>query len=297
MIRSFDLATLIFSLIFLTFFPGSLYLISRIEAKIYQTKLEINLQNGFIKTIGAITNVSVKLPIFQCSRIFFLTVLLFALIESSVIQSLFVKNLNTVIVHRDVRTLDDIIDHGYEISIGKQLRAMFKEVDGSRMARKMRQIANQLPNVTIESKEIKNVKRPRAILLPELLMEKYLDQDFDNITKRDLFIKVPELAFSFYESICVPKNSPFQQRMNQIIVLSQQAGIIEYQLDIAKLESYKLMVKRAKNGDLPKPSDKQIKIQDLGSIFYTYLVLNSIALCVFASELLISFVKKFKARQ
>lgn len=294
MLMSFDLSTLIVSIVFLACFPVSLYLISRIEAKIYQAKLDTNLSNGFIKMIGAITNVSVRLPIYQCSRIFFITVLLFSLIESSVIQSLFVKNLNTVIVHRNVKTLNDILDHDYEISIGTQLSMMLKDVDGSRMARKLRSIAQNGASVTGTNNEKKaKIMKPRAIFLPELQVDKYIDQDFDNITKRDLFIKVPELAYSFYESMMVPKNSPYQKKFNEIIVQAQQAGIIEYQLDVAKLERYKTMVKRAKNGNLPKPPDKEIKIQDLGSIFYTYLILNSLALCVFASELLISFLKKF----
>jgi hypothetical protein len=284
MILSVDLVTRILFLLFWLSFPILLYGISKIESNFYNHDGKISFQESVLIIVGITSNLSVKTPLFRSSRLIFASVLFYALIGSSLIHSLITQNLNTKIVRNDVRTLDEILDRGYKLDIDPELKIMFKNSDGNRMARKLREIAL---NTSVEVSKDRRGHRQSAILIPELLIETYHSKFYDKESKIALYKKVPEIAFQSYESMMVPKRSPIQLAFNTQIKIIAQTGITKYQLNLANIEQEKLMIQRIKNGDMPAADDVVIKLKDLNSLFYCYLVASCFSTMVFGMELIL----------
>jgi hypothetical protein len=248
-----------------------------------------NTKISFVKSgltiFGILTNISMKLP---NSRIFFTSVLLFGVIQSSLIQSIIVKSLNSNKNYGEIKTLDQLLDNNYEILTGMGLAPQLMILDGSRMARKLKEIARAgrfVGNFSVE-----NLKPKTAYLHPDRMIRANINSNFDNITKANLLIAVPEPAYKFYGSILVTKNSNFLEKFNKIIQIVIEAGIVEYQISLGEFENTKILIKRIKNGNVSKESSKVIKISDLKLAFFLYLMLNFTALIVFMCEVFIDFI-------
>jgi hypothetical protein len=225
-------------------------------------------------------------------RIFIAAVIFHALIQATVMQSIFIKNLSVHIEQGQVKTLDQLLDLDFNLIISNQLRTIFKNADGSRMSRKIQQIANGPESSLKNHLEMFILNEKMAILFPEVMALSYIYKNFDNDTMEDKYKIVPEAAFKFYESIMVPKNSPFQDKFNQIIQNTLQAGIQDYQLRLADIELEKLLIRRAKGGNIPKKDDKVITVYDLKSVFVLYLTLNFVAILVLVLEISWKFCRK-----
>ncbi len=282
MLKSFDFWTKFLFLVLLIIFPIALYFIYKIENRIRGLKTNENLSGSALATVAIISSLSAREPIFTASRITFAMLLFYSIIATSLIHSLITQNLNTKIAQKDIQNLDQILDENYGLDVNPEFRIMFKNADGNRMARKLREISNSTKT---------DSRKPSAILLPESMMENYLHKYYDNTTKVGLYKKVPEMVFQAYESMMVPKRSPIQGALNEIIQGVTEFGIAKYQLGLAEIENEKIMIKRIKDGDVPTEDDVVIKLEDLKSVFIIYLILNFCAIVVFGLELLVHFVK------
>lgn len=79
----------------------------------------------------------------------------------------------------------------------------------------------------------------------------------------------------------------------------KEAGIVEYQISVSKIEDLKFMINRVKAGNTPPDSDKIINLNEVTTVFYLYLFMNGIALLVLGVEMLVKKIKwnKFKFKR
>lgn len=286
MLESFDLIVLFLFLGLMVFYPFGYFYLQKLETNLKSKKSheKISFMKSVLTIKGILNNVSVKLSGTSFIRIFLAVVLFQALIQTAVIQGVFVKNLSVQTDDRDVKTLNQLLDLNFQLIVSNQLRSMFKNADGNRMSKKIREIANG-PNIAMKN-NLENFKitEKMALLVPETLALTYINNVYDNKTKKNLYKKVPEVAFQFYESMMVPKNSPFQDIFSNFIQIILQAGINQYQLNLAHIELAKIKIKRTKDGNFPRKNDEVITVYDLRTLFELYIVLNLVAIITFIVE-------------
>lgn len=266
--------------------PIIMYLLLKADNYIRKTKVYGNFQKQYVIYVGIAFSVSVKLPVNNVPRIFMAVILIYCFIGSSIFQGTIVKNLNANIVEGEIKYLDELLDKGYEFEFPEQLNALFRNADGSRMARKMKEIAQDNVASSTNITEMK-FKKNVAIMMSEIQIQNFLYSHYDQITKKNLFTVVPECAFQFYLSFMVPKTSPFQHTFNRMVQRIVESGVIQYQRSLIFTENKKILIRRARTGNLPNEDDKVIRLAHLDSIFFMYLVLSGLCLVVFVVELIV----------
>lgn len=295
LVMTFDWYINALFLICFVIFPFILFTLSKIERRIHRLNQSWSFSDSTLKIAGISCGISIKLSKQLSSQIFFSFVLIYAIIQMTLFQSTIIRNLNTNVVLGEIKKLDQLLDKNYRFVLPDFLHTMFRKSDGSRIARKMRDIAN---NYTAYQKSMeKTPKSNVATLTAEIGLRDHIDQNYDNFTKKNIYTVVPEVAFQFYLSMMVPKNSPFQENFNDLIQKIDEAGIVRYQLALAAINNLKTMIERVKNGEVPGIEDKAIKITDFKSIFYLYGVLNLLAVIVFMGEIFVRFVGRKKERR
>lgn len=290
LVNSYDITLKVLFVACFIIMPMIMYLLLKADSYIRKTKAYGNFQKQCVVFVSITFSVSVKLPVNNVPRIFMAVILIYYFIGSSIFQGIIVKNLNANIVEGEIKNLDELLDKGYEFVFPEQLNALFKNADGSRMARKMKEIAQDNASSTTNITAMKFQKNV-AIMMSEIQIQNFLYSHYDPITKKNLFTVVPECAFQFYLSFMVPKTSPFQHTFNRMVQRIVESGIIQYQRSMIFTENKKILIKRARTGNLPNEDDKVIRLGHLDSVFFMYLVLSGLCLAVFVGESIVFRVR------
>jgi hypothetical protein len=125
------------------------------------------------------------------------------------------------------------------------------------------------------------------------MIDGLLDQYYDNVTKKNTFKVIPEIVLNYYTSVTVPKNSPFQDVLNDIVQRIVESGLQNYQMQLGLSDRKSaVMIERIKSGNIPADNEKAINIYELSSIFYIYLTLNLIAIITFFAEIIVHILRK-----
>jgi hypothetical protein len=286
MINSFDFTSNALAFSLLITFPVVLYFIYQTEGKIQNLVVSKSFGDCVLDTISVVLNYPIRFPTTSSPRAFFATVMLYALIMTAIMQGTIIKNLNSRTVMGKIETLDQLLDSNLEIHMDEDLSIVFLNVDGSRVARKLKEIARHPKNKPTSLNSV-------AKLLYFTDINPFIDLNYDNFTKKDKFTVVPEAAFEFYESMIVQKNSPFQDKFNHIIDNIKEAGIVEYQKSIAEIENIKIKMHRVKTGNTPADPDKAIELNEVAAIFNLYLCMNFLAILVLGLEMVVNKIRSY----
>lgn len=108
----------------------------------------------------------------------------------------------------------------------------------------------------------------------------------------DNFTMIPQVAFQFFTSMMVPKNSPFQTHFNSIINTVMENGLVFRNHDKAVFESELNLIKESKNGYLKPKRIKIISMKDLEETFVLYFQMNMIAVGALLLEVMTQYLKR-----
>ncbi len=259
-------------------------------------KHNLSFLDNLIVTVALLLNNSTKLSKANSQRIFLAIVLFFAFIVTAIFQSIIIKNLNTNLVFGDINTLNELLDYGYQFILPDTVALIFKKVGGNRILDKLREIALNSSD-QIETIESISSKDNKAILMTNFMIDGLLDQYYDNVTKKNSFKAITEVVLNFYTSVTVPKNSPFQDVLNDIVQRMVESGLHNHQLELGLSDKKStVMIERIKSGNIPAEDQKAINVYELSSIFYVYLTLNLAAIIAFFVELVINKLAKFNKK-
>lgn len=138
-----------------------------------------------------------------------------------------------------------------------------------------------------------------AYLWSDLYVDNYLNQFYDPNTGENLLENIPETAYEFYISLMAPKNSPFIEKFNEILLQYVETGIVDYHSNRAMADNDIIWIQRVLKGEIPETAAKAIKIGELMPLFEIYIYLVIASSVVFVLEILYQprkFLRRFKKR-
>lgn len=269
MMDTIDLKTKLLVLICLVLFPITLFIMQRISSKNPHEKWSFG--DSILITASLILNANPKPTPYSSSLRLLLTALMFySLIQGSIIQSTIIRNLNEDILFGEIKTINQLLENDFKITVSDQLKTLFRNVDGTEMLRKLREISNIPPNPHIDFVYTVPDKK-EAIVFRKTLAQNFIIENHDINTKKSCCMIVPENIFKYFATIIAPRNSPYQDRFNGIIQNIVEAGIVNYQLSIANMENDSSMIKKIKNNQIDFHTDKTLRIDAMKSVFLMYI--------------------------
>lgn len=255
------------SIILMMSFPIILYVVQNIESKIKNRK-RISFVRSVFFTFGLQNNIALKHPPLIVTRMVIASILFYTLVFTSVFQSTAIQNLSTGRVSGNIESLDDLYYSDYEIQVKPDLAAILGH---TKFSDRFQLTLN--PN--------KTSNRKFATIYGE-------DMAYDLLEKHQKYFQVlSETPFEFYDTMMIPKHSPFKDKFNEIISRIVEAGIVEYQYRLAINYSNKNFKNAGKKA-------RKLDLSDLSSFFILYVQLNSLAVLVFLLEIVFSRLKRYK---
>lgn len=125
-----------------------------------------------------------------------------------------------------------------------------------------------------------------AYLWSDLYVDNYLNQFYDPYTGENLLEQVPEIAYEFYISLMAPKNSPFIEKFNKILLEYVETGIIDYHTKRAEADNDMIWIQRTLKGETPKTEAKAIRFSEIMPVFVIYIYFISASGVLFVLEIL-----------
>ncbi len=261
-----------------------------------------SLIKNYLNFVGAFFMISVKMPKYQVSRIVWASMLVFSTVIGGIIVGAVIEILNDSLNRSGIRSIEQALDSGIDIIVPPAILALFEVHIGSQ-SRIYRAINKIAMNKTLAEMKfigkVKNFNEKRNYIefVPELHSRPDIANTFDNITGRDLLYVIPKCAYEFHVAQMIPRNSPFVDRFNEIIMWIIEAGIQEYQLKLAEIDNDMIYIRRTKNGNFAPQNIQMISFNILRNVFLMYLTFNLIAFVVFLLEVLWKFTVRFLTKK
>ncbi|CAG9806483.1 unnamed protein product [Chironomus riparius] len=250
--------------------------------------------SSFIKSslyiIALVHGISMSHSKGNASRIVVGITLLYTLIVSSLYQSAQTKNLNTNKVYGKITTIDGLITENFEIGMPPDITTIFRNKNSKN------KVTTLIENSGLSFEDIKlsheyfaeqlmnNAKF--AYLWSDLYVDNYLNQFYDPNTGENLLENIPEIAYEFYISLMAPKNSPFIEKFNEILLQYVETGIVDYHSNRALADNDMIWIQRVLKGEIPENAAQAIKMSELMPLFEIYIYLVIASSIVFVLEIL-----------
>lgn len=291
MFSQYDATSKMF-IILLAFLLPLVYLVTnRCEQKIFHPNKRLeSIDKNILYSFAIQHNISMKHSVYASSRVLVATTLFYTLVISAIYQSTIVKNLNTNQELGKINTIEELKDEGYTIKMPRYLALVFTKpgLDKvSTMIRKTKQNVLDVGVASIDPEEILVPGKKMAFLWTDLYNTNYLNRFYDKSTGENYFECVPEVAFEFYISLMAPKSSPFIERFNEILLRLVESGIGDYNVHQAIIDNDSFWIRRVKNGEIPKKSNRAINLTDIWPVIKFHLIWNAGCFMCFLSELVI----------
>jgi hypothetical protein len=292
----YDTSSKIIAISLTVLFPVLYAMVKRYEDGILAPEQQVE---SFIKSVlysfALQNNVSMKHSPFTSTRIIVTTILFHTLIISALFQSTIVKNLNTKQRIGKINQISELIEQGYEIKMPGYLAMTFKTSGLDKVSKMMESTKQTYASVAAAHGNLQDVfssKKKIAFLWTDLYNTNYLNQFFDPETGENLYENVPEIAFEFYISLMAPKHSPFIEIYNEVLQSYVESGIGAHHVGFAYYDNDKVLIRRIREGKMPKPSDGAIKFEDLRVPFEVQLYLCLVCCFVFLVEVIWQKIRK-----
>lgn len=296
----FDETSRVVSITLSVLLPIVYLLVSRGEQRIINPRKRFeSIDKSFLYILAIMNNISMKHSRYCSTRIVIAMILFNALIMTTLFQSTILKNLNSNLEIGKITTIRQLADEGYKVKMPSFIAGLFMKQGLDKVSWLLNQTQQTYIDTVVTKIDLPNILKADkkiAFLWSHLYNTNFLNQFYDNETGENLFEIVPETAFQFYISLMVPKNSPFIERFNDIMMEYIKTGIGQYHLTRALLEVDKIRIQRIKNGKYPKISKRAIKFHELKSSFQLYLILSASSCAVFMVEVLISHSRLFRKK-
>jgi hypothetical protein len=143
----------------------------------------------------------------------------------------------------------------------------------------------KLPHQFFESQMTRDDKF--AYLWTDIHVGNYMNNYYDPATGENLFVHIPEVAYEFYISLMAPKNSPFIEKFNEILLRFVETGIGSYHMSKAYTDNDMVWIRRMIANEVPKEQDKAIKLNEMKMAFEVYIYLCIGSIIIFLLEVII----------
>lgn len=229
----FDMPSRICNIVLLLLTPVAYIFIFRAEQKLHHPGKKLPSFGKIIVMMVAVSyNISTKMPKGDSARILISTTLFYALIMTSLFQSMIIKNLNTNKHFGQITTIKELADEGYFIKMPGYLVQVLQQQGLSKVSwlmEKTKQKYADADSGTLDFEQILPKNEKVAFLWNDLYGSDYLEQFYDKDTGENLFEGVPEHALEFYIAMMAPKHSSrlLKSLMNSCcVILSHTSGFI-----------------------------------------------------------------------
>lgn len=116
---------------------------------------------------------------------------------------------------------------------------------------------------------------------------------YDTETGEDTIHLVDEVPITFYGTYIVPKSSPFISKLNRVIHISREAGIIQHAIKSSIFQQSLLKIDRYRKGLIKSKKLQVIKIQHVTDLLMLWTVCIGFCFLAFLLELLVHKLKRF----
>lgn len=269
---------------------------SAFEARIKNRK-HSSLFKSVLHTIALYSNVSVQQPKFASTRLATLTIVFSAIISAALLQGTILKSLNLSEQVGAINTIQELIDRDYKLLMSQRMSQLMLQQSGDPLRDALRKSARKTPGVLLNAGlDAVITKKNHAYLWTDMYIGNHLNKYFDPQTGENLLEVVPEVAFEFYIAAMAPKTSPIIDKFNDITLQIIESGVNKYHLNQAVIDNDNIWYQRMKEGTVPKPKDKSLKMTEFFNVFRLYSVSSLVCIICFGLEfcfyLLIGFQRR-----
>lgn len=145
-------------------------------------------------------------------------------------------------------------------------------------------------NVSLKNSDTKN----SIIQIDESLANQIISKYFDEKTGMNIFQKIAESPTFYQMSIIIPRFSPYEERLSDLILRATQYGLMAYERRREESEIALNYIKRSVRGFGLNEQLIIIRMFHYKKLFLFYICIVVIASVVFLGELLIAFVFQIK---
>lgn len=256
-----------------------------------------SLIRNYILEIAIMTQVSMKLPKNWPSRCIIGSYTISWLILSNTYAGKMIEFLNTNLGLRDIKTVEELLRSDLIINIPSGMVMLYSEENPTTSSQSYRVLHEAYKAALIKASkgdkfafadefnfaEIFQTKK-YAVACTSNFAFRILRMMYD-ATGNDLITTIDSGSELLYATL-VPRDSPFVETFNEILMQMVEAGIESYQTSLAEADSNLLYIDRIKNGKIATKQPQSITLNQLSYIFYLYLASVAITFCVFLSEIL-----------
>lgn len=265
------------------------YCIKCCSARHYHRE-DVDLLKIILTMIGIHHSISVKTDFTSTKkRIVLGTAFLYAVILSSMYQGNIVKELNNIDKNNDIKTFEQLINTPLQLLIHADLAVhieYFKEFSQQSIFNHLFKRNTIIPNEIDNPGDFVAYNRTAALLTLDMYapMHKigYFDKESGEERIELLAISVKE----FFNSITVPKTSPFIGEINYWLSRFDQAGLLSHQNTVAESDLKREYIKYAKLGLNPNSKLRILTFEELYSLFLFMLVFYVCGIVVLLCEIL-----------
>lgn len=251
---------------------------------------DVDLFKIVLTMIGIHHSISVKTDFTSTKkRIILGTAFLYAVILSSMYQGNIVKELNNLKDRNDIKSFEQLIHTPLQLLIHADLAVhieYFKEFSQQSIFNQLYKRNTIIPNQIDNPGDYVAYNRTAALLTLDMYASMLKITYFDKETGEE---RVELLAVSvkeFFNSISVPKTSPFIDEINYWLSRFDQAGLISHQNSVAENDLKMEYIKYVKLGLNPNLKLRILTFEELNSLFLFMLIFYLCGFVVLFCEIL-----------
>lgn len=270
--------------------PLILAVVKALESKIRKFKAQ-SFTATCVQAVALQHNISVKQPLFASTRIVTLTIVLYALVTTALMQGTIVKILNIGEDSDAIDTIEKLLDNNFDFVVIRSLTDSLKKQSGSRLGEKLRKVAEKHFGVSMYDGLDMLLKNDKlAFLVTKTYCGGFLNKYYDNVTNENLYDVIPETAIEFFVAAIAPKASPFIDKINELTLMFIEYGLDIHHTRLAEFDNNAIWYYRLKNGLTPKPPTLSLKLKEMQRVFKFY------AFAIFVSTLALVYEKLTEAK-
>ncbi|GAB0092459.1 hypothetical protein DMENIID0001_074520 [Sergentomyia squamirostris] len=220
-------------------------------------------------------------------RLFLVSLILYCMLLTNIFKGNIVKELSNSLISQDAKHVSEVLDSNKSVIYFNSIETIYRKFanDQNLMINKLRPRKVNCENWGDCLWSV--IKEDIVMLVRDSYAYNARAEFWDNTTGSDLYHIIPEIPFSFFASLTVPKGSPYQRKLNSMIQLCTEMGIVQRGQASA---DHTLKLKRLRRfimGQyIPEEIKKPINLNNIDMVLLTYIIMIAISTLVFLMELL-----------
>lgn len=225
-------------------------------------------------------------------RLFLCGIIMYSMLLTGVFKGTIVKELNHPLVSEDPQYASEVINSNrgviYFISIHSIYRKFANDNDLM-----MTKLSKRRVNCEWEQCLWDIIRKDVTMLVRDNYAYMEATNFWDNKTGDDLYHIVPEPAITFFSAMTATKGSPYQRKLNELILQCTESGVIQHGITSAQHSLKLTYLRKYLIGNFtPKPVDRPINMKNIDMVLLVFMIMLGISTIVFLGEVVIGRNKK-----